>query len=88
MADLRKRLFEAMRNDIGVMAEHNDSEASLMAELNSADQDILDAYADTFLEQEDQKHGKYYNDYCGVIEVRQRISGGGSHENSTICFVE
>ena len=51
MAELRQRLFEAMRNDIGVMAEHNDSEASLLAELNSADQDILEAYADTFLDQ-------------------------------------
>ena len=51
MADLRKRLFEVMRNDIGVMAEHNDSEASLLAELNNADQDILEAYADTFLNQ-------------------------------------
>ena len=50
MEDLRKRLFEVMRNDLGVMAEHNDSEASLLAELNNADQDILEAYADTFLE--------------------------------------
>ena len=50
MAELRKRLFEAMRNDIGVMAEHNDSEASLLAELNNADADILEAYADTFLD--------------------------------------
>jgi hypothetical protein len=50
MAELRQRLFEVMRNDIGVMAEHNDSEASLLAELNNADQDILEAYADTFLE--------------------------------------
>lgn len=50
MTDLRKRLFEVMRNDIGVMAEHNDSEASLLAELSNADQDILEAYAGTFLE--------------------------------------
>lgn len=50
MADLRKKLFQAMKNDLGVMAEHNDSEESLLAELNSADPEILEMYADTFLD--------------------------------------
>ena len=47
--DLRYRLFFAMRNDLGVMAEHNDSERSLYKELANADIDILNEYKAIFL---------------------------------------
>ena len=48
--DIRQKLFEAMRNDLTVMAEHNDSEESLLAELNTADPEIIAVYAETFLD--------------------------------------
>ena len=47
--DIRKALFEIMRNDISVMAEHNDDENSLLNELMTADQDIIDIYTETFM---------------------------------------
>ena len=49
MNELIKRLFEAMRCDLGVMAEHNDSENALLQELQTSDFDILAVYAETFL---------------------------------------
>jgi hypothetical protein len=48
--DIRQKLFEAMRNDLTVMAEHNDSEQSLLEELNAADPEIIAVYAETFLD--------------------------------------
>ena len=50
MEKLINDLFNAMKNDLGVMAEHNDSEKSLLQELRTASPDILECYADTFLE--------------------------------------
>lgn len=47
--DLRYRLFWAMSSDIEVMSEHGDSDLSLYEELQEADTDILECYADTFL---------------------------------------
>ena len=49
MDKLINDLFNAMRNDIGVMAEHGDDESSLLHELQTATPDILECYADTFL---------------------------------------
>ena len=42
--ELIARLIEAMRNDLGVMAEHDDSETSLLEELNNASKALLEAY--------------------------------------------
>lgn len=42
-------LFNTMRNDLGVMAEHGDNEDALLDELRTATPDILACYADTFL---------------------------------------
>lgn len=50
MDETRERLYEAMRNDLSVMAEHGDSEESLLEEIKTADQDILEAYIETFLD--------------------------------------
>lgn len=44
-----QELFDAMRSDMGVMAEHNDNEQSLLDELLTCDDDILEMYRDTFL---------------------------------------
>lgn len=49
MEDLRTKLFEIMRKDFGVMAEHGDNEADLLDELNTAGAEILNTYADIFL---------------------------------------
>lgn len=45
-------LFDAMRCDISVMAEHSDSEDSLLAELINADSEIRSTYRSTFCEKE------------------------------------
>ena len=50
MDALRKALFNAMRNEIAVMAEHGDNEDSLMYELMTADDEILQAYKEEFLD--------------------------------------
>ena len=44
------RLFNAMRSEIGVMAEYGDNEDALREELENADSDILDTYADMYLD--------------------------------------
>lgn len=49
MEELRERLFNAMREDLSVMAEHGDSEELLREELNKCNEEILEEYADTFL---------------------------------------
>ena len=48
--DIREQLFEAMRNDLSVMAEHDDNEQSLYNEIMTAEPDIIAEYAETFLE--------------------------------------
>lgn len=42
------RLFEVMSADLSVMAEHDDSDESLMHELKTCGMDILMEYAETF----------------------------------------
>lgn len=42
-------LYDAMRNDISVMSEHDDDETGLLYELLTADADIITAYKETFL---------------------------------------
>lgn len=42
-------LFDAMKKDLCVMAEHDDNETSLLYELITADADILTEYKNTFL---------------------------------------
>lgn len=42
-------LFDAMKKDLCVMAEHDDSETSLLYELITADADILTEYKNIFL---------------------------------------
>ena len=49
MDDIRYKLFNAMKNDLCVMAEHNDSESSLYNELLTADNDIIDIYKEIYL---------------------------------------
>ena len=49
MDELRKRLFEAMRNDLFCMAEYDDNEIALLEELNNSDMEILKEYADVYL---------------------------------------
>lgn len=49
-------LFDAMRSDIGVMSEYGDSEAELLEELLTCDNDILEIYNDTFLPDRQQKN--------------------------------
>lgn len=49
MDDLKKELFRVMSSDLSVMAEHGDSPESLKDELNKADFEILQIYAETFL---------------------------------------
>lgn len=48
--DIRYRLFNAMKRDLCVMAEHNDSYFSLYDELKNCDDEQLKIYADTFLQ--------------------------------------
>ena len=43
------KLFEIMRNDLGVMAEHDDSEESLLEELNNASKTLLEAYEGLYI---------------------------------------
>ena len=47
---LIERLFNAMRCEIAVMAEYGDDEDALREELENADSEILDAYADMYLD--------------------------------------
>ena len=42
-------LFDAMRNDIGVMSEYGDDETGLLYELLTADNDIINEYKETFI---------------------------------------
>lgn len=49
MTEEIKELFEAMRNDLGVMAEHSDSDAALMEELTTADAEIIETYKAMYL---------------------------------------
>ena len=49
MGDTRLLLFDAMKNDLCVMAEHNDSETSLYNELLTADDDIINIYKEIYL---------------------------------------
>ena len=44
-----KALFNAMRCQIEVMAEHGDNEESLWQELTTADDDIIEAYREMYL---------------------------------------
>lgn len=48
--NLIKRLFEAMRCEIGVIAEHGDNEASILQELETATPDILEACTELYLD--------------------------------------
>ena len=47
--DLKKALFEAMRNDLETMSEYGDDEKALWQELNTADDDILEEYKKVFI---------------------------------------
>ena len=47
--DIRYRLFNAMKRDLCVMAEHSDNYMSLFKELKYADDGQLKIYAETFL---------------------------------------
>lgn len=47
--DQIQELFDAMRSDMGVMAEHNDNEQSLLDELLTCDNEIFETYKNTFL---------------------------------------
>jgi broad specificity phosphatase PhoE len=42
-------LFEAMRNDLGVMAEHGDDETSILYDLLISDDDIIQEYKEMYL---------------------------------------
>lgn len=42
-------LFEAMRNDLGVMAEHGDDETSVLHDLLISDDDIIQEYKEAYL---------------------------------------
>lgn len=58
-----KRLFEAMRTQLEVMAEHGDNEAELLQELEEAPPEILDEYANIYLTEGDNMK-KYYIAIC------------------------
>ena len=47
--DLIARLFDAMRCDLGVMAEYGDNENELLHELKTATPEILATYKEIFL---------------------------------------
>lgn len=51
MDDIRKRLYDVMSHDIGVMSEHGDSDIELLNEIESADNEIINAYIDTYLKE-------------------------------------
>lgn len=46
---LREKVFNAMRNDMGVMADYGDNEDALYREVYGCNLQILKVYADTFL---------------------------------------
>lgn len=48
--ELIKALFEEMRNDIYCMMEYNDSEPDLLNELNNCSDEILEEYAEIYLQ--------------------------------------
>ena len=50
MSDIKQRLFQIMRNDLSVMAEHGDNEQSLYNEIMTADPEIIAAYTETYME--------------------------------------
>ena len=45
----KMKLYNTMRCDISVMNEHGDNEQSLYDEIMTADDEILETYAETFL---------------------------------------
>ena len=47
--DLKYRLFFAMRSQLEIMAEHNDSELSLYKEIQAADAETLQYYKEMYL---------------------------------------
>lgn len=47
--ETKKRLFEAMRQDMRTMSEYGDNETELLQEIATADNNIIDIYIDTFL---------------------------------------
>ena len=47
--DIREHLFEAMRNDLGVMAEWGDDEEGLLKELETCDEEIIKEYKKIYL---------------------------------------
>lgn len=49
MDEIRTLLFNTMKNDLCVMAEHNDSETSLYNELLFADNNIINTYKEIYL---------------------------------------
>ena len=48
----RERLFEAMRNDLGVMAEWGDNEEGLRNELETCDDEIIKEYKKIYLSEQ------------------------------------
>ena len=48
-ADIREKLFYAMRADMETMSEYGDNENALLAEVMTVDDEILQIYIDTFL---------------------------------------
>lgn len=48
--DIISKLFEVMRVDLDVMAEHNDSESDLLNELKTATPEILAEYKKIFID--------------------------------------
>ena len=49
LPEIKKALFQAMRNNLEVMAEFGDDEELLKAEIEQADEEILKEYIETFL---------------------------------------
>jgi hypothetical protein len=52
MDDIKKQLYDVMSHDIGVMSEHGDSDIDLWNEIESADNEIINAYIDTYLRED------------------------------------
>ena len=49
-AEIREKLFYAMRSDMETMSEYGDNEHALFAEIMTADDEIIEAYAEAFLD--------------------------------------
>jgi len=52
MNDIKKLLYNVMSQDIGVMSEHGDNDIDLLHEIESADNEIINAYIDTYLRED------------------------------------